>query len=138
MALPRRKTRSLALRRILEDTRRRLLGDLHGKMRDVRSQTIDDREVRDALDGLHGDIQQDLDLAMLQMKAEMLHHVDAALRRLAVGRYGDCIDCNKEIPDDRLRALPFAARCVACENAREDGAVRQPAPGRAYGLTDVG
>jgi len=130
-----RKTRSTSLRQILEDHRRRLLGDMHGRIRDVRARSADDREkVPDAVDGAQGDIQQDLDLAVIQMKNEMLGHIDAALRRLEAGSYGNCVDCGREIPDERLRALPFAARCVACENTRERGADARIGPRRAYGI----
>lgn len=129
-----RKKRSASLRQILEDHRRRLLGDMHGRIRDVRARSADDRDEPDAVDGAQGDIQQDLDLAVIQMKAEMLHNIDAALRRLAAGSYGNCVDCGQEIPDDRLRALPFAARCVACENTREQGADVRIGPRRAYSL----
>ena len=100
----------------------------------MRSRSADDREVPDTVDGVQGDIQQDLDLAVIQMKAEMLHNIDAALRRLAAGSYGNCVECTREIPDDRLRALPFAARCVACENTRERGADVRIGPRRAYGI----
>ncbi|MEO8481511.1 MAG: TraR/DksA C4-type zinc finger protein, partial [Acidobacteriota bacterium] len=35
------------------------------------------------------------------------------------GAYGDCIECLAPIDELRLRALPFAVRCTACEDALE-------------------
>lgn len=48
-----------------------------------------------------------------------LDAVDAALKRLADGRYGACADCGDDIPFDRLKVEPWAARCVPCEARHE-------------------
>ena len=58
-------------------------------------------------------------LALAQIQGDMLERIDAALARLAEGRYGDCAECGTPIPSQRLRALPFAVRCRECEEARE-------------------
>ncbi len=50
-----------------------------------------------------------------------LARIDAALRRLDDGRYGDCLDCDEPIAAARLEANPTATRCVDCESAREQG-----------------
>jgi DnaK suppressor protein len=59
------------------------------------------------------------------MKSETLTKVDAALRRLEEGTYGDCFECGEEIAEARLRALPFAVRCKDCEEARETAERRE-------------
>ncbi|WP_052460462.1 TraR/DksA family transcriptional regulator [Microbacterium gorillae] len=41
--------------------------------------------------------------------------IAAARVRMDAGEYGVCIDCGRAIPVARLRARPFATRCVACE-----------------------
>ena len=70
------------------------------------------------------DIQEEIEFALIQMKAETLNQIEAALRRLEDGTYGDCFDCGDEITAARLRALPFAVRCRDCEEARETAAKR--------------
>jgi DnaK suppressor protein len=42
----------------------------------------------------------------------LLTEVEAALKRIEDGTYGRCVDCGKFIPEKRLEALPWAARCV--------------------------
>ena len=42
-----------------------------------------------------------------------------ALRRLDDGRYGVCADCDKAIPEARLRAIIEATRCIRCQVKRE-------------------
>ena len=59
--------------------------------------------------------------------------VDAALRRLEEGTYGDCFECGDEIAEARLRALPFAVRCKDCEEARETAERRERAAAQKRG-----
>jgi len=66
------------------------------------------------------DVASDLLLRQSMLGAERfyrrdLEQVEAALERLGEGTYGSCVDCGREIPLERLAALPHAARCVACE-----------------------
>ena len=44
----------------------------------------------------------------------MLEDVDAALARIVAGTYGDCVQCGRAIPVERLTLRPFAAGCVSC------------------------
>jgi len=41
--------------------------------------------------------------------------VIAALRKLDEGTYGKCESCGKEIPPERLEAVPAATLCVSCK-----------------------
>ncbi|HVC22836.1 MAG TPA: TraR/DksA C4-type zinc finger protein [Candidatus Dormibacteraeota bacterium] len=51
---------------------------------------------------------------------QMFEQCQDALRRLERGEYGLCKDCGKEIAIERLRALPYATRCVPCKEAKRD------------------
>jgi len=111
------KARERDLRRILMDRRHQMEGDVRTRIRDGRTDRSE--EVLD--DGDHSDaaLQHGIDFALIQMKAETLARIDAALARLDAGTYGDCFDCGDEISGKRLRALPFAVRCIACEEKKE-------------------
>ena len=52
--------------------------------------------------------------ALLEQAREQLGAVDAALARLAAGRYGVCDRCGQPIGEDRLAARPAALTCVRC------------------------
>ena len=110
------------MKAILEARRKQLTDGVNEMMRDVRERSGNDRDVIDTQDGADFDIQADLDLALIQMKAETLARIDAALRRLEAGAYGDCVECGLAIASERLNALPFAVRCTTCEDSREKGA----------------
>jgi len=113
------KNRYNELKKMLEDRRRELLSEVQGRMRDVRSEGNKDRDVLDQGESSEVDIQEDIEFALIQMKSETLTKIDAALRRLEEGTYGDCFECGDQISEARLRALPFAVRCKDCEEARE-------------------
>jgi len=49
---------------------------------------------------------------------EKLADCEAALTRMEDGTYGICIDCHKEIAEDRLQALPEAKRCTPCQSKK--------------------
>ena len=55
--------------------------------------------------------------------------IGEARRALAEGTYGICVDCDAEIPDGRLEAMPEAVRCVDCQR-RFEGRHRQVHGGR--------
>jgi DnaK suppressor protein len=113
------------LKKMLEDRRRELMNEVQGKIRDARADGGKEREVLDQGESSEVDIQEDIEFALIQMKSETLTKIDAALRRLSEGTYGDCFECGAEIAQARLRALPFAVRCKDCEEARETAEQRE-------------
>jgi DnaK suppressor protein len=109
------------LKQILEDRRREIVSEVQGKIRDVRAEGNASKvtDVLDAGESSEADIQDDIEFALIQMKAETLQKINEALARLEDGKYGYCFECGDEIAEQRLRALPFAVRCKDCEEARE-------------------
>jgi len=109
------------LKKILEGRRSEILSEVQGRIRGVRAEGSQNKlnEVFDAGESSDTDIQEDIEFALIQMKAETLNKIDEALRRLEEGTYGFCFECGEEISEKRLRALPFAVRCKDCEQARE-------------------
>ena len=103
---------------MLEARRQAIDDQVQQKIRAFRD-TADAEPARPA-DDLSGDpAQEDLDFTLVQMQAQMLDHIVAALARLRAGDYGICHDCAEEIPEKRLYALPFATRCVLCQERVE-------------------
>ena len=47
-----------------------------------------------------------------------------ALRALSDGTYGTCLGCHRQIPPERLEAVPEAVRCLDCQR-RFEGMHRQ-------------
>ena len=51
--------------------------------------------------------------------SNLLRGVKAALRRIHDGSFGTCIDCELTINPKRLAAVPWAARCIQCQDAAD-------------------
>jgi DnaK suppressor protein len=112
------------LKRMLNERRREITQEVQGKIRVARSKHMVG-DVVDAVETSEADIQEDIEFALIQMKAETLNKINEALARLEDGTYGYCFECGEDIAEQRLRALPFAVRCKDCEEAREVAAKRE-------------
>jgi DnaK suppressor protein len=80
--------------------------DLAGQVHDLEEESV-------------ADLLVDLDLAVIDMHINELRDIEAAMRRLNVGAYGVCIECDDEIELERLRAFPTAKRCLPCQQNYE-------------------
>ena len=58
--------------------------------------------------------------SLLVNEQALLTEVQSALKRIENGTYGKCIDCGQPIPEKRLEAIPWAARCVKDEERLEE------------------
>jgi DnaK suppressor protein len=72
-----------------------------------------------------------LGAGLLSISAHTVQSIEDALLRVKVGTYGRCDDCGGEIPLPRMRALPFAQTCVACQERRDEAKGAFPAWGSA-------
>ena len=48
-----------------------------------------------------------------------LQQIENALDRINQDKYGRCIKCGKEIPEERLEVLPYPLMCIQCASAEE-------------------
>jgi DnaK suppressor protein len=51
----------------------------------------------------------------------LLNLIDQALKRIKDGTYGLCANCEEEIGQKRLDAVPWAAYCINCQEKQESG-----------------
>ena len=64
---------------------------------------------------------RELALNLASSRQESLYDIEDALRRADEGTYGACESCGGAIELPRLKALPFAKKCMSCQNAAERG-----------------
>lgn len=65
--------------------------------------------------------ERDLAFALEERESAELVAIDDALKRIADGSYGLCLDCGVQIAAARLHANPTAMRCVDCQEKAEMG-----------------
>lgn len=87
-----------------EDARRRLEQERRNRLAQLEALQGDEESASDEIMGLQ----------QTSIK-RTLGEIDAALERLDAGVYGICQRCEKPIPAERMEILPYASRCVACQ-----------------------
>ena len=60
-------------------------------------------------------LEQEMDDTLEENSGNVLAEIDAALERIDAGTYGTCASCGREIPPERLEALPHATLCIDCK-----------------------
>lgn len=112
------------LRKDLEKRRSTIMRALQTNMRTTREAAIDRAEATKDPWGSASSAHDD-ELAAINMDrlARDLKLIDGALADIDAGRYGMCVECEEPIAAKRLKALPFATRCVECQ-ARAERLVR--------------
>jgi DnaK suppressor protein len=120
------KTTTLSLRRdvlrkMLLDRRKEVLKEIEALISHRLSDDTHNRvdSVPDVGDLALLDSERGRDISILEMRNKMRQNIDEALIRLDEGSYGVCSDCGVEISEKRLKAVPFARRCVACQAKEE-------------------
>lgn len=63
--------------------------------------------------------EKDLELNLTSSESLLFSEIDEALTKIDRREYGKCEDCGCFIPIARLKALPFAKFCLACQEKRE-------------------
>jgi len=67
-------------------------------------------------------MEKEKDMLLLSAEGRQLYEIDEALRRLYSdsGEFGTCERCGRAIEHDRLRMVPWARYCVACQTELEE------------------
>lgn len=63
--------------------------------------------------------ERELSMNIVSSEQEILYQIDDALKRLDDGSFGVCQQCNQPITMSRLKAVPYASLCIACQRVKE-------------------
>ena len=66
-------------------------------------------------DSAHATAERGRMLTILERLRQNLRDVEKAFARIEAGTYGTCERCGKEIPPERLEAIPHARLCLECK-----------------------
>ena len=69
----------------------------------------------DQMDEIQYASERDLAIQNVDRESTLLRQVRAALRRIHDGSFGTCIECEWVINPKRLAAVPWASRCIQCQ-----------------------
>jgi len=111
------------LRQQLEEQRQQLTAELEDQRREVKEMTADEAEenpMSNHYDDLGTDLEEIGRIRAMQENAQiLLDDVERALKRMDEGTYGISEVSGKDIPLERLEAIPYATRLVEEEAAAE-------------------
>jgi RNA polymerase-binding protein DksA len=113
-------------------TNNRLIEEIANQLRRRRLSLLEDiagsqRGVRALLEERGSEIEENVQKDRLTSLAshlnsrdeKMIRQINATLKRIDEGTYGQCDWCEDEIGWERIRALPTTTLCIDCATARE-------------------
>lgn len=75
-----------------------------------------------------GDVLADLNAALFDRHIQQVRAIEDALTRIQENLYGVCVECQEDIPFERLKAYPTATRCVPCQQQHDRIFAHQATP----------
>ena len=110
-------------RKFLDEERRRVLDAIEylhkenpGSSEDELHEENSDNNLADTATET---LDREIDSTLEENSENVLAAIDAALQRIEEGTYGQCVNCGKEIGEERLAALPWATLCIDCRRLEE-------------------
>lgn len=114
------KTRSKSLEKLREE----LLKRRNFIRRSRNDSDISDKEsiaqVGDSADAALESAENELEYHFFEIESREFGQIERALQRFEDGTYGNCESCGAPIPIARLKVLPFACKCVKCQQMDEE------------------
>jgi DnaK suppressor protein len=108
-----------------------LRGFLEGRQAELEG-LLRNREViavsssADTTDQIQHASERDMAIGNLERESIRLREVRSALRRIHLGTFGICLDCEEQIGIKRLNALPWTTSCLACRESMDRNGTRTP------------
>ncbi|OFZ54078.1 MAG: hypothetical protein A2428_04485 [Bdellovibrionales bacterium RIFOXYC1_FULL_54_43] len=118
-----RKEKLETYKKQLLERRETLASELRQK---TASMIEDDVVYSDSVDQASAETDKALAVQMKNRDQGILIQIDAALRRIDAGSFGECQECGESISEARLQAFPFTTLCIDCKAALESEEHRFP------------
>ena len=87
------------------------------------SEKFSDDQVQDPGDQALTSTMESLRSSIQDTRIDEFNRIVKALKMIEDGVYGICVDCELPISERRLKLYPDATRCLACQEAFEEGRV---------------
>src|ERR1700737_3087949 len=81
----------------------------------------DDDQTVDLADKAANSYTKEVLFGMTNTDRTILNMIDEALKRIKANEYGLCANCQEEVQQKRLDAVPWAKHCINCQQKAEQG-----------------
>jgi DnaK suppressor protein len=79
---------------------------------------------KDEGDRANTSLAREIHLGQKSRDRALVTTIDAALKRISEGTFGQCLNCEQEINSKRLEAIPWVRYCITCQELIDGSAVR--------------
>jgi DnaK suppressor protein len=93
--------------------------DILRTISDKKERDLRDVEVGDEIDSASQQEEKEMFFEVTDSERSMLDAIEAALRRIDKGTFGQCESCRGKVSDARLKALPWVRYCINCQSNAE-------------------
>lgn len=83
--------------------------------------SADDDPTVDLADKAANSYTKEFLFGMTNTDRTILNMIDEALKRIHTNAYGLCANCQEEMQQKRLEAVPWAKHCISCQEKIEQG-----------------
>jgi DnaK suppressor protein len=119
------QAQTIRFKKAIENRRRELVSEIHLQTRQI---VIAESE-HDPIDQVQSMHMREESASHLCRRSRVLADVDRSLQAISDGSYGICVDCEEPISLKRLETIPWAPRCLRCQEflERQEAEERQAA-----------
>ncbi len=104
----------------LQQRRNEITGQVNHLEQDLKEEIADNQNMPgDMADHGSGELNQHLSVTLMENDRVELERIEKAILLIEAGTYGNCEVCGKGIPMPRLKAIPWATRCINCQSRLE-------------------
>jgi DnaK suppressor protein len=89
--------------------------ELVSEIRSYAAQLAIHESENDPLDRVQSMNRREQAVTMIDRLSSIMFDIDGALRAISEETYGICSDCEESIAIKRLKTVPWASRCVQCQ-----------------------
>jgi len=109
------QAQTIRFKKAIENRRRELVSEIHSQTRQI---VIAESE-HDPIDQVQSMHLREESAIHLGRRSRILAEVDRSLQAISEGSYGICDDCEEPISLKRLETIPWALRCLGCQELLE-------------------
>ena len=102
-------------RQVIENRRRELAGEI----RSHTLQLVINQGEHDPIDKMQSRDMREESATHLGRRSRVLAEINQSLQAMSDGAYGICVDCDEPISLKRLETIPWAPRCIRCQEVLE-------------------
>ena len=109
------QAQAIRFKKAIENHRRELVREIHSQTR----QLVINESDHDPIDHVQSMHMREESAAHLGRRSRVLADLDRSLQAISDGSYGSCVDCEEPIGLKRLETIPWAPRCLHCQELLE-------------------